>query len=167
MLVVGAAVGLGFAISGAIPVDTATVWRAAHAPTYYGTSWAADLDSRYVYPPVLAQVVGLLPLDWPAFVVVWQTLVFAGLWAALREWTLPVFAVSATAAALDGFAGPLANPVTLLLVGNIQAIVVASVVVGLRQPAAVVSDRRRSPRVSALSGSPPAASGDPSPWRSP
>jgi len=136
-LAFGLAVGMGYLTLGVRPVDTDMIWRVAGADQYYGLVWGADTASRYVYPPALAQVVGFVrPIGWPAFLVAWQVIVFAALWAATRSWAPVVFAAGLVSAVVMGYGSPLANPITLALVGNIQSIVAAAIVVGLRRPAA-------------------------------
>lgn len=61
-----------------MPTDAETFWRAGHAATSYGEPWT--MTERYVYPPVLAQVTGLL--SWAAFIVPWMLAIFARLWGA-------------------------------------------------------------------------------------
>ena len=135
-LAVGALIGAAYAFVGSRPVDADMVWRMAHATAYYGTTWGADAASRYVYPPLLVQLVGLLPVGWPAFIIAWQTALFGALWVILREWTLPSLAVMAGALAVFGMGTPVADPLALLLVGNIQPAIVAAIVLGFRHPGA-------------------------------
>ncbi len=101
---------------------------------YYGTTWGANLDSFYIYPPPLGQILGTL--DWAPFVVVWMTLVWVAFWVATRWWSLPILAIGIVAINATGFDNPLANPVALAGIGNPQTIVAAAIVLGLRWPAA-------------------------------
>lgn len=136
-LAVGLMLGLGFALSTARPVDTDMLWRTGQMADYYGSVWAADGDSRYVYPPVLAQLAGLVaPIGWPVFVTAWTMAMFAGLWAMTRRWSLPVLAVGAAAFAMFGLDSPLGSPVLGAVIGNIQPLMAAAIVIGLRWPAA-------------------------------
>lgn len=137
LLVAGVYVGLALVASETTPVDADMVWRVGQSPHYYGATWSAAADSRYVYPPVLAQATGTLsPVGWPVFIVVWQAVVFGALWLALREWALLVFGVSLVSAIVAGFDSPLAAPFALMMVGNVQSLVAAAIVVGFRHPAA-------------------------------
>jgi hypothetical protein len=133
----GLITGIGFLLLGVRPVDTDMVWTVGLAPHLYGAAWGAEIGSRYVYPPTLAQVVDLLrPIGWPAFLVAWQVLVFVALWVATRRWAPLVLAAGFLSAALWGWGSPLANPVTLAMVGNVQSLVAAAIVVGFARPAA-------------------------------
>jgi len=130
-------VGIGFALQGSRPVDADMVWRMAGADQLYGAVWGADPLSRYVYPPVVTQLVALLrPMGWVAFVVAWETLMFLALWAAARMWAPLVLGLGLGATLLWGLDTPLANPVLLALVGNVQSLVAAAIVIGMRRPAA-------------------------------
>jgi hypothetical protein len=148
----GVMVGGLYAVSGTAVVDADMVWRTSHAASYYGPTWAADAASRYVYPPPLAQVVGLLPLTWPVFIVGWEAWLSAALWVALREWTIPVLAIAAAGMAAGGMDSPLASPLTGILAGNIQTVVAASLVIAFRHPAAasIVILTKVAPGISVL-----------------
>jgi hypothetical protein len=103
----------------------------------YGTTWATDIASRYVYPPPLAQL--LQPfhaLGWPAFVTVWTAGIFLALWGSTRWWSLPVLAVSGCALLWFGFGHALATPLTFAFIGNIQSIIALAILLGFRWPAA-------------------------------
>lgn len=132
----GLALGVGYAAYDVQPIDATYYWNAGHSASYYGQTWGVNAYSFYVYPPPLAQVVGLIP--WKIFIVSWTTLLFVGFWAATRWWSLPVFAVSAGAIALFGFTTPLGNPIVLSGIGNPQVLVAAAVVIGFRSPVAWV-----------------------------
>ena len=162
------AIGVAYAVANIVPVDTDMYWRAGLSSHYYGTVWAADANSLYVYPPPLAQAIGLLaPIGWSAFVIGWTVFVFAGMWASTRRWSLLVFAATAGAAILVGHrlrtgqAAPPGHdrqrPATPRRGGRHRLPLAGGV--GLRDPDA------RSPRASASSGSPSAVSGGT--WASP
>lgn len=137
LIIAGAGVGVAFVATAITPVDADMVWRVGQSPHYYGATWSTAPDSRYVYPPVLAQLSGLLNfVGWPLFIVTWQVLVFGALWLALREWALLIFGVSMLSAVVAGLGSPLAAPFTLMMVGNVQSLVAAAIVVGFRYPAA-------------------------------
>lgn len=128
----GVALGFGFALTGVRPIDSDIYWSAAQAPSYYGDAWGPG--SLFVYPPPLGQILAVLP--WSAYIVVWTSLLFAGFWAATREWALPVFVLTTGTALLAGFTHPLANAAALTFIGNPQVLVAAACVVGFRYPAA-------------------------------
>ena len=105
------AIGVAYAVANIVPVDTDMYWRAGLSSHYYGTVWAADANSLYVYPPPLAQAIGLLaPIGWSAFVIGWTVFVFVGMWASTRRWSLLVFAATAGAAILWGIDSGPAKP---------------------------------------------------------
>lgn len=132
---IGILLGAGFAMNpGARPLDGDLYWRAGHAAHYYSTTWGANADSFYIYPPPLAQVLGAIP--WLPFVAIWMPLVFLGLWAATRWWSLVVVLVGIGAVLLTGFDNPLANPFALTGIGNAQSLFAAAIIVGFRWPAA-------------------------------
>lgn len=132
-LVVLVALGVlfGFLAIDHPPVDPLIFWTAAQNASPYGTTWGSG--ALYVYPPPLAQILRLVP--WSAYVAVWMPLLFAGFWGATRQWSLPVFVVSATFATSAGFAFALSNPAALTFVGNPQILIAAVCVLGFRWPA--------------------------------
>ena len=133
-LAIGIVLGLGFATTSLRPIDGDLYWRAGHAAHYYGTTWGADPNSWYIYPPPLAQILGVI--DWHVFMVLWMPLVFLAFWVATRWWSLVVLGVGIVAIMITGFDNPLANPVALAGIGNAQTLVAAAIVLGLRWPAA-------------------------------
>lgn len=132
-LIVLAVVGILFGVLAIEhpPVDAFIFWSAGHADSPYGTTWGPGV--LYVYPPPLAQLLGVLP--WAIFVVLWMPLLFLAFWAATRQWSLPVFVVSVTCATVIGFGFVLANPAALTFVGNPQVLIAAVCVLGFRWPA--------------------------------
>lgn len=135
LTVIGGGFGIAYAATGVAPVDADMVWRMAAGGLHYGAVWASDANSRYVYPPALAQlVVPLLPLGWNVFVILWETMLFTALWAATREWSLLIAGVGFASIPIWGLDTPMANPVMLALVGNVQSLVAASILLGLRRP---------------------------------
>lgn len=131
-LAVGVTLGLGYLATGVRPTDAAIFWDAGQSATIYGEVWSAN--AGYVYPPVLAQLLG--PLPWPLFLVAWMVLVFACLWYALRWLTLPVLFLAPLGWLVVGGPSILSSVVALATVGNPQSIIAALVVLGLRHPAA-------------------------------
>lgn len=130
---VGLVVGIGWATTGALPVDADFLWR-ARLDDLYGTTWT--LDDRWVYPPPLA--VALQPvhaIGWQAFVVCWTVLLFLALWVSTREWSIPVLIVGSIGLLVPAL-WFLGSPVVYPVIGNIQPFVAAAIVVGMRWPAA-------------------------------
>lgn len=131
---IGLVLGLGFILFGTRPVDSTIFWQAGHSAAYYGATWGADAGSFYIYPPPLAQVLGLVP--WSAFIISWTMLLFVGWWAATRQWSLPTFVGSVLVIAAIGYAFPLTNALLLTGIGNPQILIAAVCVIGFRYPAA-------------------------------
>jgi len=134
LVTIGLALGVMFATGRLLAIDSPTFWNAGHATHYYSTVWASGLGGSYVYPPPLAQVVGLLP--WPAYIIGWTTLLFVGWWAATRAWALPTFVLSVLLVVTLGYAFPLTNALDLTAIGNPQILIAAVCVIGFRWPAA-------------------------------
>jgi hypothetical protein len=148
---IGILLGVGFAMSmGPPPLDADLYWRKGQASHYYGTTWGANADSFYIYPPPLAQVAGAIP--WPPFVAIWMPLVFLGLWIATRWWSAVVVLVGIAAVLVGGFHNPPAAPFALTGIGNAQALVAGAIVLGLRWPAAwaIVILTKIGPRIGIL-----------------
>jgi hypothetical protein len=136
-LLIGLGAGIGFAAFDVRPVDADMVWRIAGADHRYGLVWGLDKGSQYVYPPVLAQLVGLArPLGWSLFLVAWETLLFVAIWAATRMWAPLVFAAGLAGMLFLGIDSPPANPLRLALLGNVQSLMAAAIVIGMQRPAA-------------------------------
>lgn len=136
LLGLGLTIGLGWATSSAIPVDTDMYWRSSSGGPMFGTVWGADAASRYVYPPPLAQVLQPLhELGWHAFVALWTVGIFLALWGSTRWWSLPVLGVSGAAALGLGFDHALANPLTFAFIGNIQSVIALAILLSFRWPA--------------------------------
>ena len=89
----GALLGVGYAVFDTRPVDAALFWNAGHSASYYGEVWSKT--AGYIYPPPLAQIVGLLP--WPVFIVPWMLLIFGSLWYATRWLAAPIVLVGIVA----------------------------------------------------------------------
>ena len=133
---VGLVLGVGFAQTGYKPVDTDLYWQTARSTSYYGGVWGQG-DAFFVYPPPLAQLVGLLePIGWEAFVVGWTVFTFVGLWAMTRALAIPTLVVGGIAAVALGVGSLLAEPLVLATIGNIGIWLLAAIVAGFRWPAA-------------------------------
>jgi hypothetical protein len=137
LVTLGLVIGLGWAVSSALPVDADMYWRASSGGAVYGTIWGVDAASRYIYPPPLAQI--LQPfhvLGWPMFVALWTVGIFLALWGTTRWWSLPVLAVSGSALLAFGFDHALANPLMFAFIGNVQSVIALAILLGFRWPAA-------------------------------
>ena len=131
-IAVGAVLGVGYAVFDTRPIDAALFWNAGHRASYYGEVWS--LTAGFIYPPPLAQVVGLLP--WPVFIVPWMLLIFGSLWYATRWLSGPIVLVGIVAWIVSGVEGPLASIFVFAAVGNPQTVIAAAIVLGFRHPSA-------------------------------
>ncbi len=131
----GFGVGLDFALTRAIPFDTSAYWNAADLGHLYPQIWNAD--AVYIYPPPLAIILAPVHfIGWHLFVLGWTLLLFMGLWAAAREWTLPALAVAGVPAILLGSAWPAFGLLFYPVIGNIQPLIAAAILLSFRWPAA-------------------------------
>ena len=132
------AIGVAYAVANIVPVDTDMYWRAGLSSHYYGTVWAADANSLYVYPPPLAQAIGLLaPIGWSAFVIGWTVSSSSpGCGRARAAGACSSSARPRGAAVLWGIDSGPAKPLLLAMIGNVQPLLAAAVVIGFRWPAA-------------------------------
>lgn len=105
-------------------VDAHVYWTARVANLYPPGSTSGD--QSFQYPPILAQVIApatLLPF--PAFHAVWLTLLVASL-----AWLVgPLLALLLIVV-------PVTNVLAEVVIGNIHVLIAASIIVGLRWPAA-------------------------------
>jgi hypothetical protein len=127
--------GLTFALSGAVPTDAGMYWDSNNLGHLYGQVW--NLDNRYVYSPAFA--VFMLPLHvlgWQLFVFGWMIAMFAALWVATRAWVIPVLLFAAVPAIALGFSWPGTEILHFPLMGNIQLLVAAAIVLSFRWPVA-------------------------------
>jgi hypothetical protein len=134
LMAIGAVLGVAFAMGRLRAVDTPIFWDAGHAAHYYSAFWTCEPTCSYLYPPPLAQVAGLF--SWPVFVVAWTLVLFAGWWAATRQWSFPTFALSVIVVAAIGYGNPLSNALDQTAIGNPQILIAAVCVIGFRYPAA-------------------------------
>jgi hypothetical protein len=129
---VGALLGVGYAVFDTRPVDAALFWNAGHSANYYGEVWSQT--AGYIYPPPLAQMVGLLP--WPLFIVPWMLLIFVSLWYATRWLAGPIVVVGCVAWYLGGSDGLLPSIFGFAAIGNPQTVIAAAIVLGFKHPSA-------------------------------
>jgi hypothetical protein len=131
-------VGLVFGILQAVgrfpnPFDAAMYWAQDLGHAYYG-AWGPDV--QYIYPPVLAQILTFLhPIGWPIFVVAWTTLIWTALAYILGRWTWFFVALG-----IVSMVTPLPYEASAVLGyslnGNVELLITAGIVVGLRGYAA-------------------------------
>ena len=139
MLLLGLVVGVGCAIGGFFnPVDAIAYWDAGTSTKLYPESWSEIAKGYLFYPPPVAQVSALLqPLGWPLFIVALMVATFGAFWYCAREWSLPLIALGIPWAL--GVPGPVAEVggtfLGYALLGNLQWILAALVIVSLRHPA--------------------------------
>jgi hypothetical protein len=86
-------------------------------------------------PPLAFALVPLHALPWQVFIVGWTTLLFGAFWYLASEWSLPLIA-----AGFVGIATGIGQPVTTMLSwaaeGNVQLLLAAAAVAGMRHPSA-------------------------------
>ena len=134
LLAMGAVFGVGWAISRSLPVDALLYWN-TDLSHLYGTVWAENPGSYFVYPPPLAQAMVLVrPLGWPIFIALWTFILFAATAYAGRAWALALVLIGIVLFPFVGFDQPLAHPLLYPLIGNLQPILAALVILGFRYP---------------------------------
>jgi hypothetical protein len=136
LLTMGLVTGVGLVALRLVPVDALLYWD-TNLDHLYGSVWAASPDAFFVYPPPLAQAMALIrPLGWPAFIVVWTILLFAATAYAGRAWALLLVLIGIALFPFVGFQQPLVHPFLYPLIGNIQPLLAALVILGFRYPGA-------------------------------
>ncbi len=137
MLLIGLLAGLG-QVAGLIspPGDSLAYWAAGTSKLLYPEHWSQAATGLLFYPPPVAQLSVLIqPIGWAAFDVVWNVLIFACFWYCAGRWSLPLVAVGLLP--LIGVPVPIVGTfLGYALLGNMQWILAALVIVGLRHPAA-------------------------------
>jgi Glycosyltransferase family 87 len=107
--------------------DAHVYWLAARSADPYAATIASGFDDavnpyKYRYPPPLAQILAPLALlPWPVFAGLWLTMLYAVFLALAGRWALPLLVL---------YPPVLAE----LYVGNINLLIAAAVVVGMRHP---------------------------------
>lgn len=137
MLLLGVLCGLAQAFGIlAPPVDASAYWLAGTSTNLYPAAWAEVAPGYLFYPPPVAQLSTLLqPIGWGAFVTLLTTGIFASIWYCAGRWSLPLLALGLPYLALG--LGP-EEAFTFLgyaLLGNLQWILAALVILALRHPA--------------------------------
>lgn len=134
LLTMGLIFGIGWALSGARPIDADVYWR-TNPDALYGQAWAPGHELVYLYPPPLAQAMVVLRLlGWPLFIVLWTVALFAATAYAGRVWALGLVIVGLALFPFVGFEHPVRHPLLYPLLGNVQPILVAAIVAGFRFP---------------------------------
>lgn len=117
------------------PIDFLMYWNAIQGGLHYPDRWA-DQTLLYVYPPPLAQALQAVAiLGQPLLMFLWQMslwgcFVYLARWAA---WPLILLGMAHVAGLAPSPSGEVLGYVML---GNVQLMVAATVVIGLRHPAA-------------------------------
>jgi hypothetical protein len=117
------------------PGDAYLLWVAGADPKLlYPTRWDVVAQDAYVYPPPLALAVGALHvLPYEVFIVFTTTVLFASLWYCAGRWT-PIVIVAGIIGTLVPMVWPLAVPLSYALLGNVQLLLAAAIVLALRHP---------------------------------
>jgi hypothetical protein len=137
MLLIGLFAGVG-QVAGlvSLPGDSLAYWAAGTSTQLYPEHWSQVATGFLFYPPPVAQLSTLLqPLGWAAFDILWNLLIFGCFWYCAGRWSLPLVAVGL----LPVIGVPIPIVGTFLgyaLLGNMQWILAALVVVALRHPSA-------------------------------
>ena len=119
-----------------LPGDSTLYWVAAADPDLlYPEHWVFGTPANN-YPPPLLQAVGALQfLPYEVYVVLTTTLLFACLWYCAGRWT-PLILLAGIVGTLVPALAPLSVPLAYALLGNVQLLLAATVVIALRHPAA-------------------------------
>jgi hypothetical protein len=135
--VIGVALASAFYVSRVAPVDTLHYFQTAHSDHFYGTVWGAGdgAEAWYVYPPPFAYIVRVLSFGgWGEWLVLWTVILavsfsvvrWIGVTAVVVGFGLRLF--------VDNFK-PISEPANHLTIGQLQPLILAAVVLGLRYPA--------------------------------
>ena len=132
--VIGLAQALGRAEAG---TDNILYWHDTGNGLAYPAQWMIS-SSWWVYPPPLGQSLEFIhPIGFPAYLVASSVLLFAALAYVARGWSLPLVGLGFLGIA---FPSPptliLAQPFGWALLGNVQLLMAAAIVAGMRWPAA-------------------------------
>ena len=135
--VIGVALASAFFASHVAPVDTLHYFQTAHSDHFYGTIWGSGdgADAWFVYPPPFAYVVRALSFGgWAQWLLLWTVILavsfsvvrWVGVTAVVVGFGLRLF--------VENFK-PLSEPANHLTIGQLQPLILATVVLGLRYPA--------------------------------
>ncbi len=137
MLLAGLLSGIG-QITGRVspPLDSLAYWAAGTSKLLYPEHWSQVGNGFLFYPPVVAQVSALLqPIGWNVFDVVWNIVIFGCFWYCAGNWSLPLVGLGLLPVA--GVPVPVVGTfLGYALLGNMQWLLAALVVLALRHPSA-------------------------------
>lgn len=130
---------MAFYASRVAPVDTLHYFQTANSDHFYGVGlvWGSTTaaDAWYVYPPPFAYVVRILSFGgWGQWLVLW-TVILAVSFSVVRWWGVAAVVVGFGLRLLVDDFKPIAEPANHLTIGNVQPLILAAVVLGLRYPA--------------------------------
>lgn len=119
------------------PGDASVNWMAGADPgLLYPARWDHVTQTAYVYPPPLALAIGALHvLPYEVYIVATTTLLFTSLWYCAGRWT-PVIVAAGIVGAFVPILSPLSDPLSYALIGNVQLLLAAAIVLAVRHPAA-------------------------------
>jgi hypothetical protein len=135
--VFGLMLAVAFFVTRNAPVDTLHYFQTGQSDHFYGTVWGAGegAEAWFVYPPPFAYVVRALSFGgWGEWLVVWTVILavsfsvvrWVGVTAVVVGFGLRLF--------VENFK-PISEPANHLTIGNVQPLILAAVVLGLRYPA--------------------------------
>jgi hypothetical protein len=134
--VIGVTFAVAFFATRNAPVDTLHYFQTARSDHFYGTVWGAGdgADAWFVYPPPFAYVVRVLSFGgWGEWLVVW-TVILAVSYSVVRWVGVATIVVGFGARLLVENFKPISEPANHLTIGNLQPLILAAVVLGLRYP---------------------------------
>jgi hypothetical protein len=135
LAVLGALTATAFLATNIAPVDSYLYYQTAHATQIYGTVWGTSGDALFVYPPPLVNVVRVLSIaGWAPWLLIWTTLL-AVCYACVRWVGVLAVIIGFVGSATSSTVLPIAVPGGYLFIGNVQALIMAAIVLGLRYPA--------------------------------
>lgn len=136
MLLVGTLVGLA-QVKGFLPtpVDAWNYWRAGTSVDLYPDRWGDPGVGQWLfYPPFVAQISRLMqPIGWDLFVFVIAVSTFLAMWYCLRRWSVLVLALG-TVGAIAPLPPVTATLLGYALIGNLQWILAATILLAIRHP---------------------------------
>ncbi len=135
LALLGALTAMVFAVNQLAPVDTYLYFQTANAPHVYGTVWGAGSDSLFVYPPPFVYFVRLLSFGgWWSWLLIW-TVILALSYGPLRWLGIVAIVVGFIGRSSAATIIPFAVPGAYLFIGNVQPLILVTVMLGLRYPA--------------------------------
>lgn len=137
---IGVLLASGFYANHLAPVDSLHYYQTGQSDHLYGAVWGVGEgpDAWFVYPPPFAWFVRALSVaGWGVWLVAW-TVILAVSFSVVR-WVgvAVVIAGFAMRLVVDNFK-PISEPANHLTIGNLQPLLLAAVVLGLRYPAGIL-----------------------------